>query len=174
MAVLVVALVFGVAVWLVLAFATASVARSKGRKYGTWWVVGALLGLIGLIWAAALPTIPAASSSRSLAWRPTHQVPPGGMAILVKPHPGAEQRGRLGEGVGVLLSETKGTWARVTRSNGQANWVDARLLVPLSASPPRVRCPFCNQLIQPQATVCRWCGRDLPGQGSAEPPPPPA
>lgn len=31
------------------------------------------------------------------------------------------------------------------------------------------RCPACAELVRPEATVCRHCGRDLP-----PPPPPPA
>lgn len=42
------------------------------------------------------------------------------------------------------------------------------------ASARTVRCPFCAEPIQPQAIVCRYCGRDLAGRGAAGTPPPPA
>ena len=47
------------ALWLVSAFAagflTAEVADSKGRNYNSWFVVGFLTGVLGLIAAAGLP-----------------------------------------------------------------------------------------------------------------------
>jgi hypothetical protein len=28
-----------------------------------------------------------------------------------------------------------------------------------------VECPFCAEMIRPRATICRFCGRDLPRRG---------
>lgn len=33
--------------------------------------------------------------------------------------------------------------------------------------PTRRRCPFCAELIQPTAVICRFCGRELPPQTAA-------
>lgn len=30
------------------------------------------------------------------------------------------------------------------------------------------KCPFCSEIIKPDATVCRYCGRDLPETESKE------
>jgi hypothetical protein len=96
MAILVVGGLVGLGVWLAIAFGTSSIAKAKGRDPVLWWWAGALLGLIGLIWAAAL-------------------TPVGPLA-----HGG------------------------VTAASGGLS-----------------RCPFCAEVIQPRAIVCRWCGRDL-------------
>ena len=36
-------------------------------------------------------------------------------------------------------------------------------------TPPRA-CPFCAEIIRPEAKMCHFCGRDLPEGAAGEPP----
>jgi hypothetical protein len=102
----------------------------------------------------------------------THEAPPGGMKAFGRPDPTGESAMVPG-GTPLRLDQTRGSWGKVTNADGVSGWVNPQQLVPLNA-PPTARCPYCTEALQPQAIVCRWCGRDLPGRGADQPQPPPA
>ena len=47
-----------------------------------------------------------------------------------------------------------------------------QVAAPVAPRPALRRCPFCAEEIQPQAVICRWCGRQVAGE--VPPPPPPS
>jgi protease PrsW len=65
------------------------------------------------------------------AWKPTHVVPPNGMAAWDAPDPSRPPVAQLSPGVQLAVLEQQGAWARAVGSNGWTGWVDGRLLVPL-------------------------------------------
>jgi RsiW-degrading membrane proteinase PrsW (M82 family) len=83
--------------------------------------------------AAAAPAMPAPATAVPAApiWRPTHAVPPSGMAAWDSPDPTRQPIVTLAAGVQLVVAEELGAWARVVGSNGWSGWVDGRLLVKL-------------------------------------------
>lgn len=71
------------------------------------------------------PTAPAGPG-----WRPTHEVPAGGLASYVAP--GGAESTPLDAGLPVQVVEVLGDWARVLVWSGWTGWVDGRRLVPLA------------------------------------------
>lgn len=63
-------------------------------------------------------------------YRPTHQVPPGGLPAWETPDPAATPVATLDAGLDVMVVEQAGYgWARVVCSNGWSAWVDGRQLM---------------------------------------------
>lgn len=74
---------------------------------------------------APLP-VPAAPAGPD--WRPTHRVPPAGMAAYDVP--GGQPSRQLDGGLPVQIVERSGDWVRVVAWTGWSGWVDGRLLLP--------------------------------------------
>lgn len=75
----------------------------------------------------------------------------------------------MGAGLWVLLAMAVGILAAREFGRSGVRWfVLALVLTPLVGLllfvlPPRRRaCPYCAELIQPSAVVCRFCGREVP------------
>jgi RsiW-degrading membrane proteinase PrsW (M82 family) len=81
---------------------------------------------------ALMPTAQAAvmPPPAMAGWKPTHLVPPTGMAAWDAPDPGRPPMVTLAGGVQLSIVEQNGAWAHVMGSNGWTGWVDGRLLVP--------------------------------------------
>jgi hypothetical protein len=64
-----------------------------------------------------------------------------------------------------------GNWDHyVWRRLGSQLWRRGQLATVVGAATGRTRrCPFCAELIQEEARVCRYCGRDVPGAGAGPP-----
>jgi uncharacterized membrane protein YeaQ/YmgE (transglycosylase-associated protein family) len=83
-------------VWIICAFVAGGISSSKGRPYGEGFIIGLLLGIIGVIVVAVLPR-----------------------------NDTALEKARLSNGTGK-------------------------------------KCPYCAEIIKPEAIVCRYCGKELP------------
>jgi len=83
-------------IWVICAFISGNISKSKGRSYGEGFAIGLFLGFIGVIIVSLLP----------------------------KNEAGMEQE-KLQDGTGK-------------------------------------KCPYCAEVIKKEATVCRFCGRDMP------------
>jgi zinc-ribbon domain len=61
-----------------------------------------------------------------------------------------ERNGRLGQGavLGILL--------------GPIGWLVVGLGPDYGQAKETKKCPFCAELVKPEAKVCKHCGRDLP------------
>lgn len=75
----------------------------------------------------------------------------------------------LGVGLWTLLAVAVGVLARREFGRSGIGWFFLALFFTplvgllLFLLPPRRRpCPFCGELIQPSAVVCRFCGREVP------------
>jgi len=51
-------MVFLLGLWLLIGYGCYSVANSKGRRGGLWFILGALFGLLALLILALLPAVP--------------------------------------------------------------------------------------------------------------------
>lgn len=69
----------------------------------------------------------------SAGWRPTHQVPGGGLDAWEEPDPGAPPVASLDPGLEVRVTAREGAWAHVLCSNGWSTWTDGRALEALPA-----------------------------------------
>ena len=107
-----------------------------GEKAVGWVILAAVLvGGLVLAWLVG--------SGRVLprrTWVPTHQVPAGGMKAWGQQDTSGESID-LPEHLSLHLDEVRGTWARVTGSNGASGWVEAGLLVPLPTPPAQAEPP---------------------------------
>jgi hypothetical protein len=126
-------------IWIVCGIATFLIAQNRGATNApTWFLVGVLLGPIGILLAAvgakgptqvAPPQPPPAAAS---GWTPTHRVPDEGMAAWAAADPSLPVSVTLAGRLEVVVAERADDWARVVAVNGWTGWVDARRLVPRS------------------------------------------
>jgi hypothetical protein len=80
----------------------------------------------------------------------------------------ASKNGRLGIGyflLSAILSPLIGLIVVLVAGNNN-QMVEAKVI----ASGKNKKCPFCAELIKPEAVVCRYCGKDLPETPKAQPP----
>ncbi|MGW6919004.1 YrhB domain-containing protein [Kitasatospora sp. NPDC054939] len=84
------------------------------------------------------PVPPPPPPAAEPVWRPTHQVPEGGMPAWPEPDPAGDPATRIDARVELRLLERRGDWAHIVCSNGWSAWVDGRTMDPLGrAAGPR-------------------------------------
>jgi RsiW-degrading membrane proteinase PrsW (M82 family) len=79
--------------------------------------------------APAGAPIVATPPAPTAAWRPTHLVPPGGMAAYGAPNPASRPIANLPERLELVVETRAADWAMVRAVNGWRGWVDGRLLL---------------------------------------------